>query len=158
LNFDFEGMPEEVRRRLMDMVPQMEIAPSPLVGVIAIAQVAERHGITVELLSIEVREAGALLHWRARFDHGVGYLAPHVSMTDERSTAYRVLPAEGGGDDHSWAGSLAVLPGPPPLATLAIVFENFGADERMRMPGYVPQEPIAGPWEFSVETRDIRRR
>ena len=150
-------MPEEVRRRFMEMVPQAEIAPSPLVGVIAIAQVEERNGITVELLSMEVREAGALLHWRARFEQGIGFLMPHVSMTDERSTAYRLLLGEGGGGDHSWAGSLAVLPGPPSLATLAIVFESFGADDRIRMPGYIAQEPILGPWEFTVATRDIRQ-
>lgn len=147
-----------MRARLLDIVPEMSIAPSPLVGVIAVAQVAEANGTSVELLAIEVREAGALIHWRARFDQGVGFLMPRVSMTDERSTAYRVFPAEGGGDEHSWAGSVAILPSPPTLATLTIVFESFGADERIRMPGYLPQEPILGPWRFTIETSEIRNR
>ena len=155
---NLEGMPDEVRRRLMDMVPQMEIAPSALVGVIAVAQVAEGNGVSVELLSIEVREAGALIHWRDRFDKGGGPLMPRVSMTDDRSTAYRVLLADGGGDEHSWAGSLAVVPSPTASSKLVIEFESFGADERMRMPGYIPQEPMFGPWRFAIDASDIRKR
>jgi hypothetical protein len=158
LDFDLEGMPEEARNKLFAMMPELLIAPSPLHGVVAVAQVAETGGITVELLSIEVREAGALLHWRARSDQPIGFLMPQVSASDQHSTPYRVLPADGGGDERSWAGSLALLPTPPSLAMLSVVFESFGADERMRMPGYVPREPIVGPWQFSVDTSDIAER
>jgi hypothetical protein len=60
MDFQLEGVPPEELARLLEMVPQVAIPPSQLVGVVAVAQVAEASGVAVEMLAIEVREAGAL--------------------------------------------------------------------------------------------------
>jgi hypothetical protein len=33
-----------------------------------------------------------------------------VAVTDDRSTDYRVSTANGGGDDRTWAGEIAIVP------------------------------------------------
>jgi hypothetical protein len=146
MNFDMEGMPPEAHKRLLEEMPEVGIAPSKLVGVIAVSKVVDAAGVTVEVLSVEVREAGALVHWRCRADRSIGLLMPKVSITDDRATTYRVGTAGGGGDERLWAGEIAVIPAPPSDAMLSIVIESFGADLRMRMPGWVPGEPVTGPW------------
>jgi len=150
-------MPPEAVAKLLETMPELSVAPSALVGVVAVAQVAEAGGVTVELLSVEVREAGALVHWRARSERAIAMLVPQISISDDKSTAYRAHPAEGSGDERSWTGSLAVLPTLPLGTMLTIVFESFGADERIQMPGYIAAEPIAGPWRFAIDTSDIRK-
>ena len=153
-----EGIPPEDLERLLREMPELAIAPSSLVGVVAVSRVVELAGLSVEILSLEVRQAGALIHWRCRADQSIGFLAPQVSITDDRATRYRTLEAGGGGDDRSWSGQIAVVPAPPDDAMLSIVIEAFGADPRMRMPGWVPGEPVPGPWRFAIDTRDITRR
>ena len=102
MDFRPEGIPPEEFARLLEIVPQLAIPPSRLVGVVAVAQIAEVAGVTVELLAIEVREGGALITWRARADRAVGLLIPRVSVTDDQGTKYRALGESGGGDERSW--------------------------------------------------------
>lgn len=158
MQFQPDGMSPEDLKRLLEAVPQLAIAPSGLVGVIAVAQVAEAAGVTIELLAIEVREAGALVTWRARADRAVGIMIPQVSISDDQGTAYRAFGGSGGGDEHTWSGEIALLPFPPAGVTLDIVIERLGGDEHMRMPGWTPNAPIPGPWRFTVPTHGIKRR
>jgi hypothetical protein len=153
-----EGIPPEELERLLKEMPELAIAPSPLVGVVAVAGVVEIAGLSVEVLSLELRQAGALIHWRCRADRSIGYLVPRASITDQNGTKYRTSEANGGGDERSWSGEIALVPAPPEDAMLSLVIEAFGADTRMRMPGWVRGEPVAGPWTFAIDTRDIRRR
>jgi hypothetical protein len=153
-----EGLPPEDLERLLREMPELAIAPSPLVGVVAVSGVIEIAGLSVEVLSLEVRQAGALIHWRSRADRSIGFLAPQVSITDDRGTKYRALEANGGGDERSWSGQIAIVPAPPDDAMLSVLIDAFGADPRMRMPGWIPGEPGPGPWRFAIDTRDIRRR
>jgi hypothetical protein len=158
MDFKLEGVPPEEMARLLEMVPQLAIPPSRLVGVVAVAQVSEAAGVTVEVLAIEVREAGALITWRARADRSVGILIPRVSITDDQNTDYRTFGDSGGGDGRSWSGEIALIPSPPRGVTLQIEIESLGANERMGMPGWMPNEPVSGPWRFKVPTRDLRER
>ena len=158
MDFRPEGIPPEDLARLLEMVPQLAIPPSRLVGVVAVSQVAEVAGVTVELLAIEVREGGALITWRARADRAVGLLIPRVSITDDQGTEYRAFGESGGGDERCWSGEIAVIPPPPPGVTLTVDIASLGANEQMRMPGWMPMEPVSGPWTFTVPTRDIARR
>jgi hypothetical protein len=116
--------------------------------------VVEAEGIQVEMLSVEVREAGALIHWRCRADRPVGLLVPRVSVSDDRGTGYRVSSASGGGDSQSWAGEIALTPAPPADASLSVTFESFGTDPGMAIPGWTPPQPVEGTWRFSVSTSD----
>ena len=158
MDFQLEGVPPEELARLLEMVPQLAIPPSQLVGVVAVAHLAEASGVTVEMLAIGVREAGALITWRARADRRVGILIPRVSITDDQLTEYRAFGDRGGGDERSWSGEIALIPAPPPGVTLHIEIETLGANERMPMPGWTPNGPVSGPWRFTVPTRDIQRR
>jgi hypothetical protein len=158
MDYQPEGMPQEDLARLLEVVPQLGISPSRLVGVVAVAQVAEASGVTMEMIAIEVREAGALITWRARADRSIGILVPRVSITDDQKTEYRAFGDSGGGDERSWSGEIALMPPPPPGVTLTIEIESLGANERMRMPGWTPNDPVSGPWRFTVPTRDIQRR
>jgi hypothetical protein len=158
MDFQMDGLPPEVLQRLLDDMPALAVAPSPLVGVIPVAKVVDASGISVEVLSVEVREAGAFIHWRCRADGAVGFLMPSASVTDDQSSHYRVSTANGGGDDRSWAGEIAITPAPPVDANLSIAFTSFGADPQMKMPGWIAGSPVLGPWTFDVPTRDIRRR
>jgi len=158
MDFQLDGVPPEELARLLERVPQLAIAPSRLVGVVAIAQVAEASGVTVEMLAIEVREAGALITWRARADRNVGILIPRLSITDDQNTEYRAFGESGCGDERSWSGEIAVIPPPPSGVTLQIEIETLGANERMHMLGRTPNEPVVGPWHFTVPTRDIAAR
>jgi len=153
-----DGLPPDALRRLVEEMPGLAIAPSGLVGVVAVSKVVEDAGVAVEVLSVEVREAGALLHWRSRANRSIGFFLAAVSITDDRGTAYQTSTASGGGDERSWAGEMAVIPAPPDDAMLTIVITSFGADPDLRMPGWTPLEPVEGHWKFVVDTRDIRRR
>jgi hypothetical protein len=153
-----EGIPPEALKRLLEQMPELAIGPSRLVGVVAVGRVVETNGVTVEILSVEIREAGALVHWRSRADRTIGLLVPTVSISDDRGTEYRASTAHGGGDERSWVGDIAITPPPERGAVLSIGIETFGVDPRMRMPGWVPGEPVDGPWLFTVDTGDIRPR
>lgn len=158
MDFHMQGMPPEAIQRLLEEMPNLAIEASGLVGVVAIAQVVEAEGVQVEVLSVEVREAGALIHWRCRAGRPVGFLVPRVAVSDDRGTAYRVASASGGGDAQSWAGEIALTPAPPADVSLSVTFESFGADPGMAMPGWTPPHPVEGTWQFSLSTRVIRRR
>lgn len=158
MEFQMDGLPSEAIQRLLDEMPSLAIAPSALVGVIPVAKVVDASGISVEVLSVEVREAGALIHWRCRADRAIGLLMPSATVTDDRSTNYRVSTANGGGDDRSWAGEIAITPAPPSTCLLSIAFSSFGADPQMKMPGWIAGPPVDGPWTFDVATSDIRAR
>lgn len=158
MDFMFEGTPPEELAKLLEMMPELRIAPSPLVGVVPVAQVEAVNGLTIEMLALEVREAGAFASWRALADRSFGFLQPHVSITDDLGTEYRALAGNGGGNERSWAGEIAMTPAPPAGAILTIVVDGFGPDERIPLLGRVPPAPVTGPWRFAIETRDIRRR
>src|SRR6185437_7426539 len=131
MDFMFEGTPAEELAKLLEMMPELKIAPSPLVGVVSVAQVQGVNGVTIEVLSLEVREAGAFAFWRALADRNIGFLQPRVSITDDRGTQYHVVAGNGGGNERSWAGEIAMTPAPPTGATVTIVVDGFGPDERI---------------------------
>lgn len=118
MEFQMDGFPPDALRRLLEEMPGLAIAPSGLVGVVAVSKVVEDAGVSVEVLSVEVREAGALVHWRSRANRSIGFILAAVSITDDRGTVYQTSTATGGGNERSWTGELAVVPAPPDDATL----------------------------------------
>jgi hypothetical protein len=127
------------------------IPASPLVQVVGVGRTADAAGITVELLAIEVREEGAIVHWRARSASYPMLLSADVSISDNTGTAYRVISGGGGGGGGAWEGTTFVQPSPPPGARLRITLLSFGPDDdRPLLPG-LPTERVFGPWAFDVE-------
>jgi hypothetical protein len=151
------GSPED-EARLMDGMPWYAIPRSPLLRVTSVGQTVEAAGVAVELLAVEVRESGAILHWRARADHDLLVQVASVSVVDDLGTAYLVDQGGGEGNPRSWQGQTLLRPAPPAHARLTIVVESFGQNPRATMFGDPPREPSNGPWRFEVEqpSGDIR--
>ncbi len=132
----------------MILHPSQQVILSPLREVIGVGQVVEASGVSVELLVIEIREAGALLYLRARPVDGVRFLTAAVSVSDQSGTAYRTLDAGSHGSALHWAGQSVVMPAPPPGSRLHIEILSFG------WPRDYPEErrgaTVVGPWRFDM--------
>lgn len=151
MDFHLDGIPPEHLARLLEAMPGLSIPSSPLVRVIPVAQTVEAHGVTVDLIAIEVRAAGAVVYWRARASRDVPMVMAEVSVSDDQGTAYHVMPAQSGGGEREWQGESLVVPPPPVDARLTIVLESFGPPGGLPpMAGYIAMEPVRGPWEFEV--------
>jgi hypothetical protein len=57
----------------------------------------------------------------------------HVAMSDERSTAYRLVSGEAGGEEHPWRACLRFLPLPPPNATVLDLNFSVGKASQLHM-------------------------
>jgi hypothetical protein len=150
LDFLPESIPPEHWAKLLDEMPGLAIPSSPLIRVVAIGQSVETQGVTVDLIAMEVRQAGAVLYWRALASRDVPMLMADVSLSDDQGTSYRVMPAGSGSGGHEWQGQTYVVPAPPTNANLAIVLDSFGPHGQMPMPGYIAMDPVRGPWRFEV--------
>jgi hypothetical protein len=139
---------EETRRNWDDL---RAIPASPLLSVIGVGRSADASGITVELLAIELRALGAVLHWRARSAREGVLLSAAVSVADQLDTSYRVIPGGGGGNATAWEGQTFVLPPPPAGARLSITLSSFGPYEDRPMPDFLPTDSVPGPWRFEVD-------
>jgi hypothetical protein len=107
-------------------------------------------GLEVELVAIEVREAGAMLIVEVRVLPG-GFQPPpivQVGVTDDIGTAYRAVgQAQGGSPNRSRFG-ITVIPVTPPLAR----------ELTIRIDRFVDMVPVGrraaiGPWSFTVVLR-----
>lgn len=154
MDFVPDSVPPEQWARILEDMPWLDIPSTPLVGVVGVGKTTEAQGVTVELLAIEIRQGGAVIHWRARAAREVALLMPDVTVADEQSTTYRVAPAQGGGGGRDWYGETMFLPAPPTNATLTVEVSSFGPPVGMPpMPGYAPLPPVNGPWRFEVPLR-----
>src|SRR5450756_1150713 len=70
-----------------------DIGSSPLRRVAGIGQVAVDAGISVELIALEIREAGCVLYWRAHPDQERPLGEPQFAVNDDARTDYSVRPA-----------------------------------------------------------------
>jgi hypothetical protein len=128
--------------------PSQEVTLSPLRQVIGLGLVAEASGVSVELLSIEVRDAGALIYLRARPVDEVIFMTAAVSVTDDAATPYRTFDAGSEGSPVHCAGQCVVMPAPARCSRLWIDVLNFGwprdYSEERRGAG------VIGPWSFET--------
>jgi len=124
---------------------------SPLVRVVAIGQQVEADGIRVELIALEVREAGAVLYWRAfATDDRILGLAV-IEVSDDIGGEYRVFLGGGGGGERAWNGETNVVPAPTTGASMLRVqvtgFEGFPPSG---FPGAAQVRANEGPWVFEI--------
>jgi hypothetical protein len=127
------------------------IPASHLDRVIGVGQAVDASAITIELLAIEVRAIGFVLHWRGMSHRDGILLEPAVSILDDVGTRYRIIGGGGGGSAQAWEGQTFVLPSPPAGARLAITLESFGPFSDRPVPKGVPTDSIPGPWPFVVD-------
>src|SRR4029079_130525 len=92
--------------------PMFEAVLSPLDRVVAVGQTVASGGITVELISVEIRQAGALVAWRARPINDLLLLDADVRVSDDRGMDYASMAAGHEGSSLHWSGQSFFAPSP----------------------------------------------
>lgn len=153
LEFDPDGPHHEDAVRMLEAsMDLVEVGMSPLDRVIGIGQAAEASGVLVEMISLEIRGAGAMLHWRARTTEESFLGDVDVAISDDIGTAYHALPAGSSGSGHASSGEVIVSPNPPAEARLLVIdVRAFGATDWMPGLPVIRNEMVVGPWRFEVE-------
>ena len=132
--------------------PTVQVILSPLDRVIGVGRVVEVRGISVELLAIEIRAAGAIVYWRARTVDDQMLWGAEIELSDDRGTAYRPADVASEGDSVRWTGQSFHLPGPPIGARLHLELVAFGPQSDHEVPRAASKQQIVGPWNFDVAT------
>jgi hypothetical protein len=94
------------------------IEASSLVRVVPIGQSVTAHGASVELIALEIREAGAVLYVRARPSTPRRIGDPQAAVSDDAGTDYRVVYWSWDGTDRVATGRIELTPAPPPGASV----------------------------------------
>src|SRR5450759_5143571 len=107
--------------------------------VVGIGQVARDAGVSVELIALEIREAGCVLYWKAHPDQERPLGEPQFAVNDDARTDYGVRPAGWTGSGREMKGEALVVPGPPEEATtMRVELTGFAA------PRFLPMGSEAG--------------
>jgi hypothetical protein len=151
-SYDFgEGGGERQQVELMAEVQEMSevmgIDLGRIRSVRPVLQAVEAGSLTVQLVTIEEREAGLSMTLDVRAGLGVSPPASvaRVIMTDDVGTTYRASAQGQGGWPMAMRYQVAAIPAVPPTATrLDIAIERFMDP----FPG--SRGRAVGPWAFSV--------
>lgn len=154
--------PTELERLIHNAGQLAAIDGSALRQVIGMGRSSVANGVTVELIAIEVREAGCrcLLRFRLAGAEMDGELyrpvgSPEVTVVDDLSTRYETGMADISQSGTGGEASFHFAPPPPADARrLTIVIKRF--EEPRLPPERSPSSPggdTPGPWTFDVETR-----
>lgn len=149
------AMSHEDAAEILDIaMSNFEVGLSPLDRVIGIGQGTDSSGVLVELIALEIREAGAILLWRTQTAEDRLLGPPGMTVTDDAATTYKVLPASWSGGGRESRGETILTPRPPDGAhTLRIEFGSFGNVDWMARPMPSPpptREEVRGSWAFKV--------
>ena len=132
--------------------PMFEAVLSPLDRVIAVGRTIEFAGVAVELISIEIRQAGALASWRAKPANDLLLLDADVRVSDDAGKEYASLAAGHEGSSVHWSGQSFFAPSPPVGTRITLSILSFGPPIDHEVPRGLSRQHIHGPWEFTVET------
>ncbi len=137
---------DEARRTLEISRRYVEVGQSPLLRVVGIGLAATDAGVTVELIALEIRGAGAILYWKARLDEQRMLGEPAFTLSDDAGTDYAIFPAGRSGTDREMKGEVLVVPVPPGHATtIAADLSGFAA---RRFPPGMSTDELRGAWHF----------
>ena len=110
---------------------------------------AEHDGVVLELLTLEIRDAGAVLHWKAQPVGEYVLGGPDFVITDDVGTAYTLLLPTWVSSKGMAKGSTDVVPQPPVDAeTMRIEVQRLGGLGASVPRGLVRDEPVEGRWSF----------
>jgi Clp amino terminal domain, pathogenicity island component len=141
---------DEANRTLEISRWYVDIGASPLRRVVGIGQVARDAGVSVELIALEIREAGCVLCWKAHPDQERPLGEPQFAVNDDAGTDYGVRPAGRTGNGREMKGEALVVPEPPEEATtMRVELTGFAA------PRFPPMgsEDVRGTWHFEFAIR-----
>ena len=138
---------ESLMAEMSELTEVQQIDLGGIRAVRPVLQTVEVGGLTIQLVSVEEREAGMTLDLDVRV--GVGARPPahmaKVAVTDDLGTAYRASAMSQGGSPSHMRFGVSVIPALPPTATrLDVRVERFvdpfdrGATDE------------TGPWAFTI--------
>jgi hypothetical protein len=140
---------EDARRTLELSQVYWRVAADPLRRVVGIGQIAQDAGVTVDLIALEMRQAGCILYWKARPDPMRPLGEPQLAIRDDAGTDYVVHSIGGTGNERETKGEILITPGPPDAAT-TLQLDVTGFNER-RFPWQAAEWP--GSWQFEIPLR-----
>jgi hypothetical protein len=119
-----DGVPAWVRERADQIdaaMSNVEVGSERLDRVIGIGGVVESSEIVVEPMALEVRQTGAVLHWRTQTGEDRIFGSPQVTITDDVGTTYTVFPLGWSGGGQGSKGETVLTPRPPDAARTMVI-------------------------------------
>ena len=119
----------------------------PVESVRPIIQTAAARGLTLTLIAMELRAAGATFMIEARGDIGTRASSgmPAVRFSDDQGTHFRAASQGGSGSNSAMRYEVTIIPAPPPTArTLTVSVDGFMEFDPWS------SKSIEGPWVFEV--------
>jgi hypothetical protein len=141
------GPTEDQSAEMHELMEVQQIDLGAIRAVHPALRTVEANGLTVQLVSIEEREAGMTVDLDVRVGVGARPPAPmaRVEVTDDLGTAYRASAMSQAGSPSRMRFGVSVIPALPPTATrLDLRIERFVDPFERRAADQ------AGPWAFSI--------
>jgi hypothetical protein len=136
---------EEARRAYELSVAYSDVAAGPLRHVVGIGMAAADTGVVLELIALEIRDAGAILYWKARLDPERLLGQPRLTVRDTAGADYVARPTGASSTEREAKGEILITPAPPDGAVLIVEVTAF---EERRFPWQAAEWP--GSWQFEV--------
>jgi hypothetical protein len=138
--------PVEDARRVYELsVAYSDVAAGRLKQVVGIGIAAADAGVVLELIALEIRDAGSILYWKARPDPERLLGEPRLTIRDSAGTEYLALPAGASSSVRETKGEVVITPGPPDATSLFVEVTGFAEP---RFPGQATDLP--GSWKFEI--------
>jgi len=136
---------EEARRAYELSVAYSDVAAGPLRHVVGIGMAATDAGVVLELIALEIRDAGSILYWKARPDPERPLSQPRLTVRDTAGADYVARPAGASSTEREAKGEILITPAPPEAAVLIVEVTAF---EERRFPWQAAEWP--GFWQFEI--------
>jgi hypothetical protein len=112
-----------------------EVEDGPLDRVVAIGRVEVHPGVSLEVIALEIRATGSLLHWKAGFDGQPFRVDPELSVHDDLGTVYEARPSSWSRSGRVARGQIAIVPSPPAGAAVMALELRVSASPLENGPG-----------------------
>lgn len=146
-SYDTTGAPSIDPGEMRELIDVLAVDLGPIHSILPVLSTVEADGLEVQLLAIEMHEAGASLGFDVRARPGGLPPLPmvNVSMTDDIGTQYRALGQGQGGGPGRTRYEVTVIPAVPKVSRhLSVQIDGF-ID-----PFQGARRTPAGPWAFNV--------
>jgi hypothetical protein len=146
------GGPPDVPDWVHDGARVQAVDASPLRRVLVVRQQATASGVTIEVLTLELRGLGGVLAATASAEPPTGPPGPfaRASVTDDVGGTYAAAATPGGGGPFMRRLEVRFAPAPPPTARrLELRIEEFVDPFRNHQRG-----AVTGPWVFTISLAD----
>ena len=136
---------EEARRAYELSVAYSDVAAGRLRQVVGIGMAVTDADVVLELIALEIRDAGSVLYWKARPDPERPLGQPRLTVRDTAGTDYVARPAGASSSEREAKGEILITPAPPEAAVLIVEVTAF---EERRFPWQAAEWP--GSWQFEI--------